>query len=262
MVWKQDLAKLKQKLGSEPAPAAPKPPPKPTPKASAGPIEDEDAVFLAAMGLKSAVPKKPVPPPEAGPSASPAAEPPVPETFEEALRDLKGLKPLPKELAKRARPAAKEPAPSPATPASAAPQPEPERLTPVPSPPPEPIPSKAAPAETRAQVTAKPAPVPALPIQFQLAAGMALEVDATLDLRGHSLVDALERLKDRLGDGQLLGWRVLQVTLGSDPMLHEGLLGLLNSGKVPMVVRYAQAPVPMGGNQAWLLYLGTAAPAS
>jgi len=26
------------------------------------------------------------------------------------------------------------------------------------------------------------------------------------------------------------------------------------SGQVPMVARYAQAPVPMGGNQAWLLY--------
>jgi hypothetical protein len=94
-----------------------------------------------------------------------------------------------------------------------------------------------------------------LPARFQLAAGMAIEVDGTLDLRGHSLSDALERLKDRLGDGQVLGWRSLLVTLGPDPVLHEGLLNLLASGEAP-VARYAQAPVPMGGTQAWLLYLG------
>ena len=83
---------------------------------------------------------------------------------------------------------------------------------------------------------------------------MAIEVDGTLDLRGHTLADALDRLQDRLGDGQVLGWRSLLVTLGQDPLLHEGLLNLMASGQVPMVARYAQAPVPMGGNQAWLLY--------
>ena len=97
---------------------------------------------------------------------------------------------------------------------------------------------------------------PGMPVRFQLAAGMAIEVDGALDLRGHSLSDAIERLKDRLGDGQLLGWRSLQVTLGPDPILHDGLLELLTSGQVPMVARYAQAPVPMGGTQAWLLYFG------
>jgi hypothetical protein len=85
---------------------------------------------------------------------------------------------------------------------------------------------------------------------------MALEVDGVLDLRGHSRTDAVERLKDRLADGLLLGWRSLQVTLGTDPQLHEGLLDLLESGGAPMIARYAQAPVPMGGTQAWLLYFG------
>jgi hypothetical protein len=66
----------------------------------------------------------------------------------------------------------------------------------------------------------------------------------------------MDRLKDRLGDGKALGWRSLQVILGADPILHEGLLELLASGQVPMVARYAQAPVPMGGAQAWLLYFG------
>jgi hypothetical protein len=95
------------------------------------------------------------------------------------------------------------------------------------------------------------------PQRFQLAAGMAIEVDASLDLRGHSLSDAMERLKDRLGDGKVLNWRSLQVTLGPDSALHEGLLALLDSGQAPMVARYAQAPIPMGGTQAWLLYLGS-----
>jgi hypothetical protein len=85
---------------------------------------------------------------------------------------------------------------------------------------------------------------------------MAIEVDGSLDLRGHSLSDAMERLKDRLGDGKVLNWRTLQVTLGPDSTLHQGLLDMLDSGQAPMVARYAQAPVPMGGTQAWLLYLG------
>jgi hypothetical protein len=91
---------------------------------------------------------------------------------------------------------------------------------------------------------------------------MAIEVDGVLDLRGHSLQDAMERLKDRLGDGLVLGWRSLQVMLGPDPKLHEGLLALLASGETPMVARYAQAPVPMGGSQAWLLYLVPSPPQS
>lgn len=97
---------------------------------------------------------------------------------------------------------------------------------------------------------------PVMPLRFQLAAGMAIGVDGSLDLRGHSVSDAMERLKDRLGDGMVLGWRSLQVTLGPEQALHDGLLSLLASGEAPMVARYAQAPVPMGGTQAWLLYLG------
>jgi hypothetical protein len=89
---------------------------------------------------------------------------------------------------------------------------------------------------------------------------MAIEVDASLDLRDHTLVNALDRLQDRLGDGLALGWRSLLVNLGPDPALHQGLLDLLASGQTPMVTRYAQAPVPMGGAQAWLLYFPTPTP--
>lgn len=245
MVWKQDLAKLKQQLGPEAPAAAPKPVPKPVLKPS-GPVilDDEDAVFLSAMGLKPAAsrPARPVANEPSLDAAKVVADPPAPETFQDAIKDLKGLKPLARGISDR-----------PATP----PSPPPAAATP-PIPTPDPVPTqapKAAPPEPEA---ADPETLaqPFMPLRFQLAAGMAIEVDGSLDLRGHSLSDALERLKDRLGDGQILGWRSLQVTLGPDPSLHEGLLHLLASGQAPMVARYAQAPVPMGGTQAWLLYFG------
>ena len=251
MAWKQDLAKLKRQLGPEELAApAPKPPPKPAPKPQ-GPasLDEEDEVFLSAMGLKPASrPAKAAPaPPQAPVAGTPAPPPPPPETFEEALKDLKGLKPLPRGPRAQAAPApvpAPPLAPAPKAPVQAAPEPPP---APVPEPPPAPKP---------------PAPAPSLPVRFQLAAGMAIEVDGVLDLRGHTLQDALDRLMDRLGDGLVLGWRSLQVILGTDPALHEGLLALLASGETPMVARYAQAPVPMGGSQAWLLYFALAQPQS
>ncbi|GLH74218.1 hypothetical protein GETHLI_27200 [Geothrix limicola] len=244
MAWKQDLAKLKQQLDPEPA-AAPKPPPKPAPKpATPVVLDDEDAVFLSAMGLKRSAPKPAQAaslPAAQGPiSEAPAAvEPTAPETFQEALKDLKGLKPLSKGLPDRAA----------STPARAV-------AVPKPSPAPVPVPVQASKPATPTLPEPESSAHPVVPLRFQLAAGMAIEVDASLDLRGHSLADAIERLKDRLGDGLVLGWRSLQVTLGPDPTLHEGLLALLASGQAPMVARYAQAPVPMGGTQAWLLYFG------
>lgn len=242
MAWKQDLAKLKQQLGPE-APA-PKPPPRPAPKPS-GPtsIDDEDAVFLSAMGQKPAAPRPAkLTTAEGSPEPKAAVAPPIPESFQEALKELKGLKPLAKGLPDQAT------APKPPPPAEPV-QPTQPALVPLPAPTQAEVPATAAPEP-------EPQTRPLMPLRFQLAAGMALEVDGSLDLRGHSLSDALERLKDRLGDGTVLGWRCLQVTLGPDPLLHEGLLTLLASGQVPMVARFAQAPVPMGGNQAWLLYFG------
>ncbi|HWQ10454.1 MAG TPA: Smr/MutS family protein, partial [Holophaga sp.] len=91
---------------------------------------------------------------------------------------------------------------------------------------------------------------------IQLAAGMAIDVDATLDLRGHSGTDALERLKERLLDGHLLGWRTLHVHLGPSEALRTIFLEFLASPEAALVARYAQAPIPMGGAQAWILYLG------
>jgi len=243
MAWKQDLAKLKQQLGPE----APVAPPKALPKVAPRPqgpaaLDDEDAVFLSAMGLKPASPRPAGPPAAVSTPTPPTAQLPVPETFQEALKDLKGLKPLEKNRL------APPPAPSPGR-VQAPVYPEPVAPPTSPS-----IIEAVKPEPTLS--TPEPPPQPATPLRFQLAAGMALEVDGSLDLRGHSVSDAMERLKDRLGDGLVLGWRSLQVTLGPDPTLHEGLLELLSSGAAPMVARYAQAPVPMGGTQAWLLYLG------
>lgn len=239
MAWKQDLAKLKQQLGpdtpSGPAKAQPKVAPKSLTPAT---LDDEDAVFLSAMGLRPST-KRAAPAPAVDIPVAAPAPPPAPETFQEALRDLKGLKPMEKpRLNQAAAPVPK--AAKPMVPAAPAPSTAPPKPTQATRPPAEP----------------EPLPPPSGPSRFQLAAGMAIEVDGSLDLRGHSVLDAVERLKDRLGDGVVLGWRSLQVTLGPDPALHEGLLGLLASGEAPMVVRYAQAPVPMGGTQAWLLYLG------
>lgn len=247
MAWKQDLAKLKQQLGPEAPLPAPKPPPKPEPKAALPPaLDDEDAVFLSAMGLKPATPRPARVQPSEG-TAPPATAPsaPVPESFQEAVKELKGFKPLQRGPLERPAPPKSVVTPSPSIdPASPALVEKPD-LVPTPAPQEPPVQRPALPSQ------------PLMPLRFQLAAGMAIEVDGTIDLRGHSLTDAMDRLKDRLGDGTVLGWRSLQVTLGQDPALHDGLLALLASGEAPMVVRFAQAPVPMGGTQAWLLYFGT-----
>jgi len=235
MVWKQDLAKLKQQLGEAPVPPPPKPVPKPADKPlTPADLNTEDALFLAAMGRRQPRPAPArIPEVQAAPVEPP---PPPPDTFAEAVADLKGLKPL-------VRPAVR---PKP-TPPSPPPLPAPVLEAPVPLAEPHTAPPPAA-------ETASPPPLPSRPVRFQLAAGMALEVDGLLDLRGHSRQDAIERLKDRLADGLLLGWRSVQVLLGTDPELHGSLLALLESGEAPMITRYAQAPVPMGGAQAWLLY--------
>jgi hypothetical protein len=241
MAWKQDLAKLKQQLGPETPAPAPKAMPKPVVKSKGpGALEDEDAVFLSAMGLKPAA--RPVRTVAAEVPVAGAAppSPPAPETFQEAVRDLKGLKPLSQDLPGQ-RASAPPPPPKVATPPQPAPAALPAKVQ-EPAAPEIPLPGP------------EPLLVPFVPLRFQLAAGMAIEVDGSLDLKGHSLVDAMERLKDRLGDAVVLGWRSLLVTLGPDPALHEGLLALLALGQATMVARYAQAPVPMGGTQAWLLY--------
>ena len=91
---------------------------------------------------------------------------------------------------------------------------------------------------------------------IHLAAGMAIEVDGTLDLRRHSLNDARERLKERVKDASALNWRTLLLTFGPNEALKQGFLAFLTTPQAHQFInRYAQAPIPMGGEQAWIIYL-------
>jgi DNA-nicking Smr family endonuclease len=241
MAWKKDLAKLKQDLGKEeglPAKSSPPPKAKPVHPVSQS-IEEEDTIFLNAMGLR---PK----PAEREPSAAPPPAPLKPAApaaggkveFSEAMGDLKGMKPL-KQAPVQAKPPVKTPAPQ----AAAAPAPPaPEASAPVPEPAAEPLPAQPEAAAGPSQA------------QIHLAAGMAIVVDGSLDLKGHARSDAEERLKERILDGYALGWRTLHVVVGSSEELRAMVLDLLKSPSGRCVARYAQAPVPMGGPQAWILY--------
>ncbi len=241
MVWKQDLAKLKAQLREEPAPPPPRKVVAAPPVAPPQSMEEEDALFLAMMGRRA---PRPAPPgarlPEAPEGAAPPVEAPAaPQDFASALAGLKGMRPL-----------QMDPVLSAGTGGGPALQREPAPMAP---PPPAPSPEEA-PGPPQAQASVEP-PAVAVPVRIQLAAGMAVEVDGALDLRGHSLQDALERLKDRVADIQYLHWRSLLVQLGPEPGHQEGLQALLAQGGLPGVARFAQAPIPMGGPQAWILYL-------
>ena len=232
MVWKQDLAKLKQAFPDAGGP--PPPPVKPKPK----PVEikdlnAEDAFFLAAMGAPAPRPLKVE---TAAPPVQVAPPPVVDVSFDAEISDLKGLKPLARNpvLATPITPAKTEAAPAPIAPLPEAP---------------------IAQVEQSGELTVTVDPDPSRgPIRIQLAAGMAVEVDAVLDLRNHSVPDARGRLRDRLEDGAHMGWRTLHVVLGEDAALHEALLALFAGGGALKISRYAQAPIPMGGAQAWILY--------
>lgn len=232
MVWKQDLAKLKQAFPDAGGP--PPPPVKPKPK----PVEikdlnAEDAFFLAAMGAPAPRPPKVE---AAAPPERIVAAPIVEVSFDAEISDLKGIKPLARN-------------PVLATPPAAAPP----KVEAAPIAPPPELPS--APVERSVEPPVAQEPDASRgPIRIQLAAGMAVEVDALLDLRNHSVPDALGRLRDRLEDGAHMGWRTLHVVLGEDEALRDALLALFAAGGSLKINRYAQAPIPMGGAQAWVLY--------
>lgn len=244
MVWKMDLAKLKEELKKEGAPPSRPPQPKPVPK-PAGPLDlgGEDAMFLAAMGLRPAPVhlQDRILAPEPQKSAEEPKAPPIEEGFLEVMTSLKGLK--------RTKPAV----PITAEPPVQAPVP----IEPVAKPDLLPKPQEADSKETERPLLIEPSS-PELqkrePILIQLAAGMAIEVDGVLDLRGHSRADTLERLKERVLDGQVLGWRTCHVLLGGSVDLAQAFKEFLSSAEAAPVARYAQAPIPMGGAQAWILY--------
>jgi len=271
MVWKQDLAQLKQHLKPDQEPAGP--PPKPVqPPLPSQSLEDADLLFLRAMG-GVAVPTAPT----TGTSNKGTAEDSSPtpvfaptsikvsralafedssDDFSQALGDMKGLRPLSE------NPVFSAPGPSEASlPAVFHPQSS-EVQAPVPAP----IPAIEQPPEIpsiqeseNSDVPIAPQEVPHIrtaPVLIHLAAGMAVEVDGTLDLRRHTLNDAKDRLKERISDGLALHWRTLLVTLGPSEALKQGFLAFLTTPQAQFINRYAQAPIPMGGAQAWVLYLG------
>ncbi len=261
MVWKQDLAQLKQQLPPEPPQAGP--PPKPNlPVQPPQSLEDADLLFLKAMGGVAVPPAPPnvgiVPPPApVVPSRVPDPEP----DFAIGLADLKGLRPL------AANPVLGASAPL-ATPKPEVELPKPQEMpiqvvaSPIPADPSSGVAQPLAHVLKSASVLATPQPLTEPPPRIRsgpalihLAAGMAIEVDGALDLRRHGVNDARERLRERVADGLVLQWRTLLVTLGPNEALKQGLLAFLTTPQARVVARYAQAPIPMGGTQAWILYL-------
>lgn len=238
---------LKRQLGEAPPPAKPAPAPKPSPKSPlAQSIEDEDALFLRSMGQAAAPPiAQPAPPQPSTPPQLQAAPPDDPDSFTQAMAGLKGIKPIEPLPAAAAAPALAAP-PRPADPGALSPPLLSQLL--------------AASEETRPLDDLPPPSPESLkprgPVLIQLAAGMAIEVDGILDLRNHTLSDARERLKERVEDAGYLGWRSLHVLLGPSEALKQGFLAFLTTPAAKPVVRYAQAPIPMGGLQAWIVYLG------
>jgi hypothetical protein len=250
MAWKKDLAKLKQELVKEdPSPAKAPPPPKIVPKTPISmSIEEEDAIFLSAMGLRPQARTVETAPPQAQPAppplvrVEPKPEGPATAEFSSAMGDLKGMKSLRRHPVE-SKPKAVTPPPAPAPVAA-----------PVAAPPAPPARPEPAPVEAKPAPESKPEAPPAGALEIHLAAGMAIEVDGGLDLRGHGRIDGEERLKERILDGYNLGWRTLHVHLGPSPDLRDMLLALVKSPEGRCVARYAQAPIPMGGPQAWVLY--------
>ena len=247
MVWKQDLAKLKQQLkedeGEPPRPVpVPKPPPPPGPPKSLG---EEDAMFLAAMGQRApALEEIPVP----GPSRVKPEPPPLAADidFQAALGDLSGLKTLAR------NPLLSAPNPPPMRPPQKGQMPPSpgfgQEIPEAPAPSPASLPAPLVPQEVQ------PPKMPPGPRLIHLAAGMAVEVDGVLDLNGHTVSDAKERLKERLQDAGVLGWRTLHVLLGPSEALRQAFLAFLLSPQAKVLAQYAQAPIPMGGSQAFIIY--------
>jgi hypothetical protein len=246
VVWKQDLAKLRQDLKTQeansPVPAV-APPAKSTQQpVTPRPLEEEDALFLATVGKVTANTTKP------------AENPAEPVEFEEAMSKLGGLKlkasgmltPLSAERLHRDSKTGEQLSWEKSG-VEMVSQSESE------------IQYESAAIDNNEGHTGREydedtGAVMSFPEKIQLAAGMTIEVDGQIDLRNHNAEDARERLKERVLDGQCLGWRSLHVILGNSKQLHQAFIDYINSPQSHSLTKYAQAPIPMGGAQAWILY--------
>lgn len=245
MVWKQDLAKLKQQLKEEGEPVrpvqAPKAPPPSGPPKSLG---EQDAMFLAAMGKRAPLPESDLKP-SSGKVIPEHPSPNADVDFHSALGDLSGLKALPR------NPVLSATVPAPSTPPTQAEIPSAQ--APVIEVSEDQVPTAIQPS-TPSIPDSQATKTPPGPRLIHLAAGMAVEVDGVLDLGGHTVSDAKERLKERLQDASVLGWRTLHVVLGPSEALRQAFLAFLLSPHARVLAQYAQAPIPMGGSHAFIIY--------
>ncbi|MDR2562072.1 MAG: hypothetical protein LBC63_09925 [Holophagales bacterium] len=239
MVWSNDLAKLKQDLKAKDASGdgstAPQPPPRQAPAQTAPkPLEEEDALFMTAVGKSISHPA----------AQRNIEEHGAEEEFTKAMSQLKGVRPSdPRAQASKNEVGHADHANS----AHGAPHPAPR--------PPDDFEGFEDFADIgQAKGEKRNKGDKARPEEFHLAAGMVIEVDGQLDLRNHNEADARERLAERVLDGQCLGWRSLHVILGNSDALRQVLRDYLDSPQSSPLAKYAQAPVPMGGNKAWILY--------
>jgi len=236
MVWSKDLAKLKQdlkaqegsSLSSPPVPSAKPSPPPVVPKT----LEEEDALFLTTVGKAVTVALKGHEVPE------------EPDGFKDAMFQLKGIKPKKSDI-----PVSAEPRDAPLEQLVSHPEADGKDVVI----PPEFDSMELSEQDDNDQDDNIESPKKS-PVKIQLAAGMVIEVDGVLDLRNHTVEDARERLKERVFDGVFLGWRTLHVILGNSESLNQAFIDYINSPQSHPLTRYAQAPVPMGGTQAWVLY--------
>lgn len=90
--------------------------------------------------------------------------------------------------------------------------------------------------------------------QIYLAAGIRVDVSSHLDLSSHTKSDANERLKECVINGYILGWHNIHVITGCSEETGQAVTDLLKSSTGKYITRYAQAPMPMGGSNAWILY--------
>jgi len=239
MVWSNDLAKLKQDLKAKDASGgggtAPQAPPRQaaaptTPK----PLEEEDALFMTAVGKSVSHPA----------AQKNIEEQGAEEEFTKAMSQLKGVRPSdPRTQVPKNEGSHADHADSAHGPPRPAPKPTDdfegfEDFADI----------------GQAKGERKDRGDKAGPREFHLAAGMVIEVDGQLDLRNHNEADARERLAERVLDGHCLGWRSLHVILGNSDALRQVLRDYLDSPQSSPLAKYAQAPVPMGGNKAWILY--------
>lgn len=94
--------------------------------------------------------------------------------------------------------------------------------------------------------------------KINLAAGISIPVDYSINLSRHTEIDAIERLKECILNGHTLGWQNMHVQFEAPEEMQKRIITkILDSPAGKHIVQYANAPIPMGGPDAWILYYQT-----